>query len=118
MGKRGRRRAKAEGRPVATTRYTDPEGNVLTLRDELSAATLERIRTEGQRPGASLEDRDRRHEELLFERLAIGWEIAGLPIEGQKDLLARYRMSSGDERAWVNATVAGHVRERFSSLGE
>ena len=39
MGKRGRRKAKAGGAdaaPAAVSEYRDGEGNVLTLRDELT----------------------------------------------------------------------------------
>src|ERR671928_162641 len=39
MGRRGRRRAVGGGEPASTTDYTDAEGNVLTVRDSLSAGT-------------------------------------------------------------------------------
>ena len=58
---------------------------------------------------ASLEDAWARREEALFERLAVSWTIAGLPLEEQKMLLARYRMASPDERRWVRETIAAHL---------
>jgi hypothetical protein len=48
--------------------------------------------------------------ELLFERLAVRWEIAGLPLESQKELLGRFRMASADERRWVRETLDEHMR--------
>ncbi|SRR6266536_1990320 len=113
MGKRSRRRSRgAAPAPAAIRDYTDPEGNVLTLRDELSAGTTEKIRRLDSTPGASQEDRWQRRAELLFERLAVRWTIAGLPLEGQKELLGRYRMASADERRWISDTIDRHLRER------
>jgi hypothetical protein len=54
--------------------------------------------------------------ELLFERLAVSWEIAGLPIESQKELLGRYRMASADERRWVRETLTEHLRTRHPEV--
>ena len=42
----------------------------------------------------SREDAWQRAVELLFERLAVRWEIAGAPIERQRELLARFRAAS------------------------
>jgi hypothetical protein len=113
MGKRSRRRARDEApAPAATTDYTDPADNVLTLRDVLSPATAQKIRRLDSTPGATQEDRWERREELLFERLAVRWTIAGLPLEGQKELLGRYRMASADERRWISETIDRHLRER------
>lgn len=98
--------------PAQTTDYRDADGNVLTLRNELSAGTLRKLRKLDTRPGESVEDRWQRREEFLFERLVVSWEIAGLPLEGQKELLGRYRMASADERRWVRETIERHLRER------
>jgi|SRR5215208_3149385 len=120
MGKRQRKRAKGGGAgekaPVATTEYTDAEGNVLTLRDSVSAGTVRKLRDIDTQPAASAEDRWQRREELLFERLAVRWEIAGLPLEGQAELLGRYRMADGETRRWVRGTLAAHVREKQPEL--
>ncbi len=88
MGRRSRRRAQQGGHePAATSDYRDEEGHVLTLRDELSAGTLRKLADLDARPAADAEDRWQRRVEFLFERLAVRWEIAGLPLEGQKELL-------------------------------
>jgi hypothetical protein len=93
MGSRSRRRGRqggqSPGAPASTTDYTDEEGNVLTLRDELSAGTLRKLADLDAKPAASAEDRWQRRSEFLFERLAVRWEIAGLPLEDQKELLGR-----------------------------
>ena len=112
MGRRSRRRAQEPGAPASSTDYRDPEGNVLTLRDELSAGTLRQIEQLESKPAASAEDRWQRRSELLFERLTVRWEIAGLPLDTQKELLGRYRMASADERRWVHETLAEHLRSR------
>jgi hypothetical protein len=125
MGKRQRKRARGGARggsadspaPVATTDYTDPDGNVLTLRDAVSAGTVRKLRDIEAAPAASAEDRWQRREELLFERFAVRWEIAGLPLEGQRELLGRYRMADGDTRRWVRGTLDAHVRDKQPELG-
>jgi hypothetical protein len=118
MGRRQRRRGRDRGEAAGggddaggTSDYTDPEGNVLTLRDRLSWGTLRKLRSIDSRPSASVEDRWHRREELLFERLTVSWTIAGLPLEGQRELLGRYRMADADTRAWVRRTIDEHLRE-------
>jgi hypothetical protein len=109
MGRRSRRRANQGDRPAAATDYGDDEGNVLTLRDELSAGTLRSLQDLDAKPAASAEDRWQRRVEFLFERLAVRWTIAGLPLSGQKELLGRYRMASSNERQQVRETLAKHL---------
>lgn len=109
MAKRKQRRRKE---PVASVEYADPEGNVLTLRRELSRATIRKLAEGPRSAAASIDDSWQRREESLFERLVVRWEIAGLPIDDQKTLLARYRMAGADERRWVRATIETHL-ERF-----
>jgi hypothetical protein len=121
MGRRSRRRAQGgapdrSGAPASSTDYRDAEGNVLTLRDGLSAGTLRQLEQLESRPAASAEDRWQRRAELLFERLAVRWEIAGLPLENQKELLGRYRMASADERRWVRETLSEHLRTRHPDV--
>ena len=116
MGRRSRRRAQGPGAPASTTDYRDPEGNVLTLRDELSAGTLRQLEQLDSKPAASAEDRWQRRAELLFERLAVRWEIAGLPLDKQKELLGRYRMASADERRWVRETLGEHLSSRHPDV--
>jgi len=97
--------------PDATTDYSDADGNVLTLRNELTAGSLRKLDKLDSRPAESVEDRYQRREEFLFERLVVRWEIAGLPLESQKELLGRYRMASAEERRWVRETVEGHLAQ-------
>src|SRR5215217_8883697 len=116
MGRRSRRPGNGPGASASTTDYRDPEGNVLTLRDELSAGTLRQLEQLESKPAASAEDRWQRRAELLFERLAVRWEIAGLPLDKQKDLLGRYRMASAGERRWVRETLTAHLRSRHPDV--
>ena len=118
MGRRSRRRAQGPAAPASTTDYRDPEGNVLTLRDELSAGTRRQLEQLDSKPAASAEDRWQRRAELLFERLAVRWEISGLPLDKQKELLGRYRMASADERRWVRETLDEHLRSRHHHLSD
>ena len=111
-----RRRTEADAPAAATTDYTDAEGNVLTLRDSLSAATLAKLRAPELSAAASGDDAWQRREELLFERLAARWTIAGLPLESQAELLGRYRLADGETRRWVRETMTAHVRAKLPEL--
>ena len=112
------RRKKPRGsREVAATHdYADPEGNVLTLRGELSGPTIRKLTRPDRRAGATAEDVYRRRDEMLFERLVVSWEIAGLPLDDQKLLLGRYRMADAETRRWVQRTIAGHVERHIPEL--
>lgn len=101
---------------MPTTSYTDPEGNVLVLRDRLSPGSIEKIREGIAGQAYSVDDVWQRRAELIFERLAVAWEVAGLPLDDQKMLLGRYRMASGDERRWVRETIDAHLREHIPEL--
>src|SRR4051794_13908975 len=114
MGKRSRRRG---SEPTARSDYTDPEGNVLTLRDSLSRPTIFKIKRETPRSAAATaDDAWRRRTEFLFERLAVRWEIAGLPLDDQKMLLARYRMADADTQRWVRQTISRHLEQKIPEL--
>jgi hypothetical protein len=114
MGKRGRRRGREE--PAATSEYRDADGNVLTLRDSVSAGTAAKLREPAGGAAATADDVWRRHTEMLFERLAVSWEIAGLPLTTQKELLGRYRMADGDTQRWVRETIDEHLRRNQPEL--
>ena len=116
MGRRQRKRARTDAAPVETTDYADAEGNVLTLRDSLSRGTIDKVLGREGPAAANAEDIWQRREELLFERLAVRWEIAGLPLKDQRELLGRYRMATSDERAWVRDTMNRHVAEHMPEL--
>jgi hypothetical protein len=98
--------------PVETVDYTDPEGNVLTLRQSLSPRTIRRLNKPHRKDAASAEDVWARRNEMLFEYLAVSWEISGLPLDDQKMLIGRYRMADSDEKQWVRETLTRHV-ERY-----
>jgi hypothetical protein len=91
---------------------------VLTLRGELSTGTIAKIRDRPGRAAASAEDAWHRRAEMLFERLAVSWEIAGLPLDDQKMLLGRYRMADAETQAWVRRTIAAHVEQHIPELAE
>jgi hypothetical protein len=109
MGRRGRKRFRGGDAPAATTDYTDAEGNVLTLRDSLSAGTLRKLAEASGGAASTADDVWQRQGELIFERLAVSWTIAGLPLTGQKELLGRYRMADSDTRRWVRETLDRHL---------
>ena len=110
MGRRSRRR-RQEGaqETAATSAYTADDGSVLTLRDQISAGTLKKLGELDAKPAADAEDRWQRRVEFLFERLAVRWEIAGLPLEGQREVLGRYRMASSGERQQVRKILGDHL---------
>src|ERR1700753_2217375 len=98
---RRRKQARRPREKSPTVSYTDPEGNVLELRERLSASTIAKLGEPPTSDAASLEDAWARREEALFERLAVSWEVSGLPLDDQKMLLGRYRMAAAGERARV-----------------
>jgi hypothetical protein len=125
VGKRNRRRT-AESRHdhdelvASNSDYTDAHGAVLTLRGALSPATRHEyaqvLAGVGGRPSATQEDAWQRAVELLFERLAVRWSIAGTPIERQRELLQRFRAASTEERAWIRTVLREHCAEHFPDV--
>jgi hypothetical protein len=126
VGRRSRRRAAGNGsaRPekltAPTSEYTDAEGNTLTLRGALTPATrreyADTLAGAGGRAASTQEDTWQRATELLFERLTVSWTIADAPIEGQRELLARYRAAGQDERAWIRDVLREHCAESFPDV--
>lgn len=114
MAKRKKQRRPRE--KPATVDYTDPEGNVLTLRQTLSPGTIAKVEEGMASAAASQDDAWHRRSELLFERLAVRWEIAGLPLEDQKMLLGRYRMADAETQRWVRRTIASHLERHLPQL--
>jgi len=112
-----KRKKQRRGREkTATVDYVDPEGNVLTLRQTLSAATIAKVGEPPAGDAASQEDAWRRRSESLFERLAVRWEIAELPLSDQKMLLGRYRMADTETQRWVRQTIAEHLERHIPEL--
>jgi hypothetical protein len=109
-------------RRAPSSEYREHDGdNVIVLRGALSAATrtkYARVRSgEDLPPGASREDAWHRAVEFLFERLTVSWTIAGAPpLTRQRELLARLRVASGEERAWLRDRLREHCAEHFPEL--
>jgi hypothetical protein len=123
VGRRSRRRAHGgapERLSAPSSDYRDADGDVLTLRGSLPpAARLEYAATlAGERGSAAAtrEDVWQRAVELLFERLAVRWTIAGAPIERPRELLARFRAASPGERAWIREALREHCAEHFPDV--
>jgi hypothetical protein len=110
-----RRRRTREKLTAPTSDYPDAEGNVLTLRGPLTAGARQEY-AQVLAGGVEREDAWQRATELLFERLAVSWTIAGLTIHKQKELLGRFRLASQAERQFVRESLRAHVAEHFPEL--
>jgi hypothetical protein len=121
VGRRARRQER-ERLAAPDSDYSDPDGDVLTLRGSLTAGSRREYAQAlagagtGARAAATREDAWQRAAELLFERLAVRWVIAGAPIERQRDLLARFRAASPEQRAWVRGALREHCAEHFPDV--
>jgi hypothetical protein len=111
-----RRKRPRSREPGPASDYADAEGNVLTLRQSLSAGTIAKIGEPPAGAASSIDDAWRRRSELLFERLAVRWEIAGLPLTDQAMLLGRYRMADAETQRWVREAIAAHVERHIPEL--
>lgn len=109
-------RRRREREPVETLDYTDPEGNVLTLRRSLSDRSIRKINKPHRRDASSADDVWARRNEMLFEYLVTRWEISGLPLDDQKMLIGRYRMANSEEQQWVRETINAHVESHIPEL--
>ena len=99
-----------------TSEYRSPDGDVLVLRGAMTPATRSQY-AQVRAGGLDQEDAWQRSVEFLFERLAVSWTIAGAePIERQKELLARYRFASRDERTWIRGVLREHLAEWFPDV--
>jgi hypothetical protein len=116
MGKRSRARGRAERLEAPTSDYTSADGAVLTLRGALTPKTRRQYAETFAGNLLSQEDAWQRAVEFLFERLAVRWEIAGVPSDGQKELLMRYRVATQDERRFVRDTLRAHLAEHFPDM--
>jgi hypothetical protein len=101
----------------------------LALRDDLGTLTLRTAMSPGTRteyaalrrgdrssPSAMREDAWHRQVEFLYERLVVGWDVAGVPTTGQKPLLKRLRVAGGAERAAVREALRSHLGAHFPDL--
>jgi hypothetical protein len=96
--------------------YSDAEGNVLTLRGSLSPGSRAEYAQALASNPLSREDAWQRAVELLFERLAVRWVLAGAPIERQRELLLRFRAASPEERSWIRQVMREHCAEHFPDV--
>jgi hypothetical protein len=114
MAKKGRRRERIR---APESEYRDEHGSLLVLRGALTPATRREYQAAVAGNPLSREDAWQRGVEFLFERLAVRWEIAGVePLTRQKELLARYRFASPEERRWIRETLRAHLAEHFPEL--
>jgi hypothetical protein len=117
VGKRSRRRGREDAPRAPESAYSDSEGNELVLRGSLTPATRRGYAEVLAGSPLSREDAWQRAVEFLFERLAVRWTVAGVdPITSQKELLARYRFASQDERAWIRDVIREHLAEHFPDV--
>ena len=103
------------GGRAPTSTDSDAEAGELELRGSLTpraraeyAATLS--------GGTHREDAWQRATELLFERLAVSWTIAGVRAGSQRELLGRYRLGSTAERRFVRESLRTHLRDHFPEM--
>ena len=106
-----RRRVKAP-----TTEYRSPGGDVLVLRGSMSPLTRHRYKTILHDQSKLTEDSWHRAVEFLFERLVVRWIVFDVPTEGQKELLARFRVASQEERRWIREVLREHLAEHFPDV--
>ncbi len=118
MGRRARNRDRGVAAPEVE--YADADGSRLWLRGAMTPKTRREYAAiaAGHRLAAAgaREDAWQRAVEFLFERLAVRWEIAGVPLSGQRELLARFRVATAAERAWIRTTLRAHCAEHFPEL--
>lgn len=97
--------------------YRDADGSELVLRGSMTPATRLAYADVVSGNVLSQEDAWHRSVEFLFERLVVRWEIAGTPpIVRQKELLARYRFATQDERVWIRGVLREHLAEHFPEM--
>jgi hypothetical protein len=114
MAKKGRRQERLR---APESEYRDEQGSLLVLRGSMTPATRAKYTEVAGGNILSREDAWQRAVEFLFERLAVRWEIAGTePITRQKDLLARYRFATAEERRWIRGVLREHLAEHFPDM--
>jgi hypothetical protein len=112
----GRRNRQRERIKAPTSAYPGEDGAVLELRGAMTPATRREYAAVLHDVSRTTEDSWQRAVEFLFERLAVRWTVHDVPTEGQKELLARYRVATQDERRFVRDTLRGHLAEHFPDV--
>jgi hypothetical protein len=115
MGKRARRRGAVDKLAAPESSYTSPGGDELVLRGAMTPKTRTQYASV-LHGGLQQEDAWQRAVEFLFERLAVRWTVSGVPTEGQKALLMRFRVATQDERRWIRDVLREHLAEQFPDL--
>jgi len=118
VGKRSRQRAREDRLEAPTTEYAGADGATLTLRGALSPKSRAQYAEAlaGKGGAQTQEDAWQRAVEFLFERLVVRWQAAGVVYEKQRDLLARFRAASQDERHWIRDVLREHCAEWFPDV--
>ncbi len=111
----GRRQRKQDRLSAPVREFRDAEGSTLVLRGALSVGTR-REYAAVLHGGLNRDDAAQRAMELLFERLAVSWTVAGLALTRQRELLGRYRMASSAERSFIRSALREHAAEHFPEL--
>jgi hypothetical protein len=109
------RRSRQPRLSAPASEYRDADDNVLVLRGALKPGAR-REYAQVLAGGLDQEDAWQRASELLFERLAASWTIAGLELTGQRELLGRFRMGTAAERQFVRDALREHVADHFPEL--
>lgn len=110
------RRRRVERLRAPESEYRDAEGNVLVLRGSMTPLTRHKYKAILHDQSKLTDDSWHRAVEFLFERLVVRWVVYELPTEGQKELLARFRMATQEERRWVRDVLREHLEQHFPDL--
>jgi hypothetical protein len=109
--------AKKERLKAPEFSYGGDDGTTLVLRGSMTPATRLQYADVVSGNLLSQEDAWHRSVEFLFERLVVRWEIVGTPpIRKQKELLARFRFASQEERVWIRGVLREHLAEHFPEM--
>jgi hypothetical protein len=120
--KRKQSKAKVPKAPeLPTVPYPSPDGRMtLDLRCSMTPRTrtlyAETVGGAIGQAAMTREDVWHRAVEFLFERLVVGWSVDDVPTTGQKALIARFRVASADERAWIRVVLREHLAEWFPEM--
>jgi hypothetical protein len=113
MGRRNRQRDRLK---APTSSYEGADGTSLELRGAMTPATRREYAAVLHDVSRTTDDSWQRAVEFLFERLAVRWTVHGVRTDGQRELLARYRFASQDERRFVRVTLRTHLAEHFPDV--
>jgi hypothetical protein len=116
MGRRSRGKAGKLAAPTSTYAAGESE---LELRGSMTARTRRRyasVLAGRDRPAATIDDAWQRAVEFLFERLVVRWTIGGVEYTDQRELLARLRAATPDERRAVRDALREHCAEWFPDV--